>query len=295
MVFNRFILSFIFAEVLHNSKPLSGSPFTCESFDPSKVVLQGVPRGQLGVHNPISLVGKYFICLFDIHIITERYAVNNQDSGQAELEVIAISPMGQNLPVQYSEQSDGQYIIEFIPTVAGHYKLVVLYGGEQVPNSPITFPVTTNTITKHDARATGNGLDVAHRGQEASFVVHCPTTPNVQIEKFDEHGERIEPKIKSLGNNEWKVSYTIMSVGRYDIKASCPNRGPLPGSPWTVACIDSNKVVPVGGWGQLLDNEGRLILPARFVFDTSQAGPGELLCTVDGRDLSKIDAYIVFF
>lgn len=45
------------------------------------------------------------------------------------------------------------------------------------------------------------------------------------------------------------------------------------------------KVAPIGGWGPLLDNEGRLILPARIVFDTNQAGPGELICTIDGRDL----------
>lgn len=76
-----------------------------------------------------------------------------------------------------------------------------------------------------------------------------------------------------------------MSVGKYEIRASCPNRGPLPGSPWTISCVDSNKVIPIGGWGTLLDHEGRLILPARIVFDVAQAGPGELVCTVDGREV----------
>lgn len=134
--------------------------------------------------------------------------------------------------------------------------------------------------------SSGNGLEVAHRGKENSFTVYSPTTPSVQIERMEEQSERIEPKIKSLGNNEWRVSYTILSVGRYDIRASS-NRGPLPGSPWNVSCVDSNKVVPSGGWGSLLDDEGRLILPARIVFDTAQAGPGELMCSIDGRVLGK--------
>lgn len=212
--------------------------------------------------------------------------MNTHDAGKAELEVLAVSPSGQNLPVQVIEQSDGQSIIEFTPTTPGHYKLIIMYGGEQITSSPITFAVSSNGATKSDARATGHGLEVANRGKETSFTVYCPTMPNVQIERLDEHSERIEPKIKSLGNNEWRVTYTILSVGKYDIRASCPNRGPLPGSPWSISCVDANKVIPAGGWGSLLDSEGRLVLPARIVFDTTQAGPGDLICNIDGRDLS---------
>lgn len=214
--------------------------------------------------------------------------MNTHDAGKAELEVLAVSPTGQNLPVQVIEQSDGQCIIEFTPNAPGHYKLIIMYGGEQITSSPITFAVSSNGgNNKLDARATGHGLEVASRGKETSFTVYCPTMPNVQIERLDEHSERIEPKIKSLGNNEWRVTYTILSVGKYDIRASCPNRGPLPGSPWSISCVDVNKVIPAGGWGSLLDSEGRLILPARIVFDTTQAGPGEMICTIDGRDLGK--------
>ncbi|KAJ6643067.1 Filamin-B, partial [Pseudolycoriella hygida] len=106
-------------EVLHQSKPLPGSPFTCESFDPSKVVLQGLPRGQLAVHNPISFV------------------LNNSEAGQAEIEIQTRSPSGQNLPVRMTENNDGNYIVEFIPNIPGQYKTSILYGGEAVPNTPL--------------------------------------------------------------------------------------------------------------------------------------------------------------
>lgn len=257
-------------EVLHQSKPLPGSPFTCESFDPSKANLQNVPRGQLAVHSPIS------------------FTINHQNSGSAEIDVTVTSPTGQIFPSTLHEQSDGNQMIEFLPNTQGHYKVSVMYGGEQITGSPLTFAVSNSgTTSKADSRASGNGLEVAHRNKEASFVVYCPTSPNVQIERTDEQGERIEPKIRALGNNEWRVSYTILSVGKYEIRASCPNRGPLPGSPWHVSCVDSTKVSPVGGWGPLLDNEGRLILPARIVFDTNQGGPGQLVCSIDGRELSE--------
>lgn len=116
-------------------------------------------------------------------------------------------------------------------------------------------------------------------------MVYCPIAPNVQIERADEFGERIEPKIKALGNNEWRISYVILSVGSYEIRASCPNRGSLPGSPWRICCVESTKVTPVGGWGTLVDHDGRLILPSRIIFDVENAGPGKLVCSIDGIEI----------
>lgn len=269
MCYNIFFSNFNFfspTEVLHQSKPLPGSPFTCEAFDISKVSVQGVPKSPMALHSPIS------------------FSVRTENAGLAELEAFAVSPTNQNVPVHINEQTEGIYSVEFIPTQPGNYKLTLMYGGETLPNSPYTFTAST-TGAKHDTRAAGNGLEVCHRNKEASFIVYCPVQPNVQIERTDEFGERIEPKIKALGNNEWRISYTILTVGRYEIRASCPNRGNLPGSPWHISCVESSKVTPVGGWGTLLDHEGRLILPARIVFDVENAGPGELNCTIDGIEI----------
>lgn len=259
-------------EVLHQSKPVAGSPFTCEAYDPSKVLVQGVPKGHLAVHSPIS------------------FTLNAEAAGLAELDAVLLSGHGQQYPVTVVQKNDTHYLIEFVPNAPGHYKLVILYGGEPIASSPITFAVSTTGGKSSDARASGNGLEVAHRGKEASFVVYCSTSPNVQIDRYDEQGERIEPKIKALGHNEWKIYYTILSVGKYEIRASCPNRGPLPGSPWHISCVDSTKVVPVGGWGPLLDDDGRLTIPARIIFDTSEAGPGELMCLIDDREI-QIDKH----
>ncbi|XP_032307117.1 filamin-C isoform X2 [Drosophila ananassae] len=253
-------------EVLHQSKPLPGSPFTCESFDSSKVTTQGITKEPLALHSPNS------------------FTVRTDNAGTAELEAFAISPSNQSLPVLISEQSDGVYNVEFVPSQPGNYKLTLMYGGETIPSSPLNFTASSSGV-RNDARAAGHGLEVCHRNKEASFVVYCPIAPNVQIERLDEYGERIEPKIKALGNNEWRISYTILSVGKYEIRASCPNRGSLPGSPWHISCVESNKVSPVGGWGTLVDHDGRLILPARIIFDVENAGPGKLVCSIDGIEI----------
>ncbi|XP_058120386.1 filamin-A isoform X1 [Anopheles ziemanni] len=253
-------------DVLHQSKPLMGSPYTCESYDPTKIQLQKVPKMNLCNNSPISWI------------------VQSESAGVAEIEVTVLSPTGQNVPVKLTQQDDYEHQIEFVPQAAGHYKASIMYGGEAVPNSPITFAVQS-VGGKTDSHASGNGLEVAHRGKETSFVVFCPTAPNVQIERSDEQAERIEPRIKNLGNNQWKIFYTILTVGRYEIRASCTNRGPLPGSPWNISCLDPAKVTPIGGWGSLLDGSGKLVLPSKIVFDTSMAGPGELMCYVDDAEV----------
>lgn len=252
-------------DVLHQSKPLPGSPFTCEAYDSSKVQLMNIPKTNLSINHPVS------------------FMLNTKDAGDADVDVSVLSPTGQNVPVIVTSREDAK-MIEFTPIATGHYKCIIMYGGDQVKN-PITFAVSSSNM-KSDVRAMGNGLEVAHRGKEASFNVFCPSPPNVQIEHSDGKGERIEPRTKLLGNNEWKIMYTILSVGRYEIRASCPNRGPLPGSPWSVSCVDSTKVVPSNGWGAYLDGDGRLILPAKIIFEAIEAGPGELVSIIDGNEIN---------
>lgn len=253
-------------DVLHQSRPLQGSPFICEAYDSSKVQLTNFPKTNLAINQPISFI------------------LNTKDAGEADVDVSILSPTGQNVPFTVTNKEDGK-MIEFVPNSAGHYKCNVSYGGEQCLKTPITFAVALNNM-KSDARAMGNGLEIIHRGIEAAFTVFCPSTPNVQIDNSDGKGERIESRTKSLGNNEWKIMYTIRSVGLYEIRASCPNRGPLAGSPWIVPCVDYSKVSPVAGWNSLLDIEGRLILPAKIVFDVADAGPGELVCTIDKSEIN---------
>lgn len=251
-------------DVLHQSKHCPGSPFTCESYDTTKVQVIPTTKTNHTINSPIKIV------------------LDTREAGNADVDVSVLSPTGQNVPVSITAKEDTTDI-EFTPSVVGHYKCIILYGGEQV-KAPITFAVFSNAV-KADAHAKGSGLEVAHRGKETAFSVFCTAPPHIQIERTDSKGERIDPRVKMLGNNEWKIIYTILSVGKYEIRASCPNRGPLPGSPWVLNCVDSNKVLPSNGWASFLDNESRLILPAKIVFDTAEAGPGELMCTVDDHEI----------
>ena len=101
--------------------------------------------------------------------------------------------------------------MELLPSQPGNYKLTLMYGGETLQGSPFNFSVSSGG-SKSD-RAAGHGLEVCHRNKEASFIVYCPIAPNVQIERIDEFGERIEPKIKvSLLTGFHMSSYRILKM-----------------------------------------------------------------------------------
>ena len=58
-------------------------------------------------------------------------------------------------------------LVEFIPEAAGNYKFVIMYGGEQVPGSPINFSVEDRR--SNELRVYGDGLSSG----QASLVLNA--------------------------------------------------------------------------------------------------------------------------
>ena len=104
--------------------------------------------------NPKCLVST----VISISLLFPPGTVQSESAGVAEIEVTVLSPTGQNVPVKLTQQDDYEHSIEFVPQAAGHYKATVMYGGEAVPNSPITFAVLLNnsapTILSQDPMVT---------------------------------------------------------------------------------------------------------------------------------------------
>ncbi|XP_045503234.1 filamin-A [Colias croceus] len=257
-------------EVLHLSKPITGSPYTCESFDPNKVILSGLPTGNLIAHTPIN------------------FTVDTKDAGVGELDVLC-EAMGERrvrLPVDIRE--DGHlYKVRLRPTMPAHYRIYVTYGGASIPGSPISLGVLSARASIA-ARCAGTGLAHAHVGKEAAFTIHCVdnTPPTVQVERLNDGKEEdsdnglLECRVVAGAPKEWLCAYIPLVVGQYEVRIFVPS-GPLPGSPFSVKVIDTSAIVAVGGWGT--DNSGRVRAPSKLVLDTSNAGPGTLECLLAGR------------
>ncbi|XP_047523197.1 filamin-A isoform X1 [Pieris napi] len=256
-------------EVLHLSKPITGSPYTCESFDPNKVILSGLPTGNLIAHTPIN------------------FTVDTKDAGVGELDVLceAMGKRRVRLPVDIRE--DGTlYKVRLRPTMPAHYRIYVTYGGASVPGSPMSLGVLSSRASIA-AKCSGTGLAHAHVGKEAAFTIHCvdDTPPTVQVERLEGKEDEtdsglLECRVTAGAPREWLCAYIPLVVGQYEVRIFLPS-GPLPGSPFSVKVIDTSAIVAVGGWGT--DNSGRVRAPSKLVLDTSNAGPGTLECLLAGR------------
>merc|ERR1719192_2819950 len=251
-------------EVLHNREQVSGSSFQCQVYDPSKVLIIGAEDRSATVGEPV------------------QFKLERKNAGYAELNVVAISPLGQDLPIEVAGVPGGEGdLIEFSPSVAGRYKLSLTYGGEEVPGSPLVYTV------QEDRTPTvfGKGLTLGQVRDVALF-------------KIDGRGLEGEPRVEVSGKTRtvlqedkdeaglFIVKYIPEEVGHTAIHVFWNNME-IPGSPFTARICDSAAVKPVGGWESVLDRDsGRMEMTVgeekTITWDVSKAGPGSMDIEIQG-------------
>ncbi|GAB6018892.1 hypothetical protein CHUAL_000550 [Chamberlinius hualienensis] len=253
-----------YIEVLYKGKAITGSPFVCQVYNPSKVSIDKMALTTHSINDKIS------------------FKLNRKEAGYAELDVTVTSPLGRDLPIDVRSLSDGfGEIIEFIPTVPGKYKIAITYGGEEINGSPLIFMVEDEGV----ARVYGDGVNVGQQDSPVTF-------------KIDGRGLRGEPHVKvdgpetvascSIEEQEdgiFIVTYTPKEVGIFDVRVFWNNKE-VPGSPFHPKVVNTKKVRIIGGWDSLLDGQNRMALVSgeemNLSFDVSEAGTGKLTAEVRG-------------
>lgn len=64
----------------------------------------------------------------NVRVQLQFLAVIKADAGMADLDVVATSPLGQELPLQVTPLNDGAEMVEFSPSVPGTYMINITYG-----------------------------------------------------------------------------------------------------------------------------------------------------------------------
>ncbi|KAG7158756.1 Filamin-A-like 5 [Homarus americanus] len=240
-------------EVLCSTKHVKGSPFQCTAYDASKVVLD---HSKL-----VTAVGEP--CLFKL---------DKSEAGIADLEVQIVTPSGMLTPLEVKSGPAGE-AVEWIPDAPGQYRVTFLYGGEEVPGSPLTVEVGESGL----ASVKGSGLE--------GGAVDTPLTFTI-----DGRGLLGEPHVTVDGPDSVarvNVTYVPHEVGIFDVRVQW-NKRDVAGSPFHPKIVDPARVRLIGGWSSLQDGEGRLeLIPReekRLAFDVSEAGPGRLRGEVTHED-----------
>ena len=243
-------------EVLYNNKHVRGSPFSCTSYDSSRVVIEK---------------SKTSVAVGDIC----KVRLDTTEAGQADIEAYVQSPTGSVEPVEINVGQDGGKVLEWEPQDPGQYKIALLYGGEEVPGSPLTVEVGEPGL----ASVSGPGLQRGSVDAMQHFIVDgrgLLGEPQVWVDGPDSVARVM---MKKLEEGMYQVTYVPHEVGIFDVRVHWNNRE-VAGSPFHPKIIDPSRVRLIGGWSDLQDSEGKLqLIPkqeTRLSFDVSEAGPGRL-------------------
>ncbi|XP_045132539.1 filamin-B-like isoform X2 [Portunus trituberculatus] len=242
-------------DVLCANKHVKGSPFICTAYDASKVVVD--------YRKTITAVGEP--CVFKL---------DKSEAGTADLDVQLVAPSGVVTPLEVKGGPAGE-TVEWVPDAPGQYRITVLYGGEEVPGSPLTVEVGESGL----ASVKGVGLEGGAVDTPLTFTVDgrgLLGEPHVTVDGPDSVAR---VNVRKQDEGLYQVTYIPHEVGIFDVRVQW-NKRDVAGSPFHPKIIDPARVRLIGGWSSLLDSQDRLELTPReekrLAFDVSEAGPGRL-------------------
>ncbi|XP_047736004.1 filamin-A [Hyalella azteca] len=261
-------------DVLCSGTHVQGSPFTCSAYDASKVIME---KSRTSV-----AVGD-----------TCKVKLDTSAAGAGDIEAFVLSSSGKRDNVEITVAQDGGKILEWEPQDPGQYKITLLYGGEEIPGSPLTVDVGEIGL----ASVSGPGLMRGCVDNPQHFMIDgrgLMGEPQVWVDGPDSVAR---VSIKKVENGVFQVTYVPHEVGIFDVRVQWNNRE-VAGSPYHPKIIDPSRVRLIGGWTDLRDSEDRLqLIPkqeTRLAFDISDAGPGRLKAYLvsEGSEAKEIDCNV---
>ena len=261
-------------EVLCSGNNVRGSPFACVAYDASKVVIEK-SKSSVAVGDPCKI------------------KLDTSAAGAADIEATVVSPTGSEETIEINVGQDGSKVVEWEPQDPGQYKITILFGGEEVPGSPLTVDVGESGL----ASVSGPGLQRGSVDTPQHFIVDgrgLLGEPQVWVDGPDSVAR---VNIKKLEEGVFQVTYVPHEVGIFDVRVQWNNRE-VAGSPFHPKIIDPSRVRLIGGWSDLQNDEGQLLLTprqdCRLAFDISEAGPGRMRVFLlsDGTDEKEIDCNV---
>ncbi|XP_035902995.1 filamin-A isoform X5 [Anopheles stephensi] len=169
------------------------------------------------------------------------------------------------------------YEAQYIPLKEGRYKILVLYGGQEIPKSP--FEVTVGPQKHTSIVAYGPGLKSGMVGQPACFVVETNgETGNLGFSIAGPSQAEIE--CHDNGDGSALVKYHPTAPGEYAVHILCDNED-IPKSPHIAQVLPKAddfhpELVKVTGPG--VEKTGGVIVgkPTAFTVDATRAGSAPL-------------------
>ncbi|VDM04081.1 unnamed protein product, partial [Schistocephalus solidus] len=282
-------------EVMYDGMPVPGSPFRVQ-------VTPGCDPSRVRAYGP-GLEGGY------THE-TQRFTVDLDGAGQGGLGLALEGPA--DAQIQCTDNKDGTCSVEYLPTKAGKYDMIVKFNDMDVPGSPFTIPIR-DRVDPSRIRCYGPGLEPkgaraqipavftvdASQAGEAPISLPGRTPHNFYPLSSKLYSFCVDPKVTHTDRSGRRVPAQVVpkpgQPGIYDVTYVPDQEGPcqievkqgqvhVPRSPFmqnVLPVCEPHRVRVTGEGVKPSKPEG---LPAgnqtTFQVDTREAGSGDLELTV---------------
>jgi filamin len=226
-------------------EPIRGSPFKFLvpeplRFYPEACQVTGVPPGRIRLGESVVL------------------KVNTSEAGSGELKAMLVSPNNESA-CDISMDNDGMYIVSVIPGEVGKHHVVLQYGGEEIPQSPVMISVNNPKLIILDSSSLNHSLPVNKAIALPINTKNCGEgvlsvkfkTPNLDVDNAE---------VQTNHSNKHVALYVPTMVGNYTIEIYYDNNLCLPVpieisviDPQSVSDIVLTKTIPVLGNNYMLN------------------------------------------
>nr|VZI14117.1 unnamed protein product [Spirometra erinaceieuropaei] len=258
-------------EVMYDGMPVPGSPFRVQ-------VTPGCDPSRVRAYGP-GLEGGY------THE-TQRFTVDLDGAGQGGLGLALEGPA--DAQIQCTDNKDGTCSVEYLPTKAGKYDMIVKFNDMDIPGSPFSIPIR-DRVDPSRVRCYGPGLEPkgARAQTPAVFTVDASQAGEapISVTHTDRSGRRIPAQVvpKPGQPGVYDVTYVPDQEGPCQIEVK-QGQVHVPRSPFmqnVLPVCEPHRVRVTGEGVKPSRPEG---LPAgnqtTFQVDTREAGSGDLELTV---------------
>ncbi|CAI2729792.1 unnamed protein product [Schistosoma spindalis] len=175
--------------------------------------------------------------------IPAKFYVETANAGRGQLEVLVINCRGvrETCEVIFDNETNQTYSCVYEPRLEGEYRIVIKYGGHEIPNSPFRVNVKGIFVDPSKVTVSGPGLQNSELncvGRRTHFNVHTHNAGNGIVDCYivDPHGrtDTVKPRITCPGGDAcFIVEYTPKEVGVHQVFVQFAEKQ-IPNSPFQV-------------------------------------------------------------
>ncbi len=224
--------------------------------------------------------------------------VDGSEAGETVPEVIAKGPGEEEYAAKIADNEDGTYTVALNPWHVGKNEVTILWGGQPIPDMPITFKVL-KSIDSKAITVSGKGLTGAIAREEETIFINAIEAGLLErgvlsVTLKGEEGEDLPTyNVSDEGDGIYKLSFTASKEGKYSLHVIFEDQH-VTNSPFDMlvwAAPDSGKCKV---FGEAMEKDPPLFIsnfPVKFSIDTSEAGCGTLSISATQPDREPVQVY----